>query len=175
MAKSDILFTIWSNANELRWEDWHDAFDEENDHLSDSEKLELMEELNAEYLDDERRNLDVFVDTPIIVIADIGKWDGRHSAYRIIRDGNIKNCLFSELDGCTWYVDRVGDFRFSGYHHDGCNSYLYRKFRKDVDEEDMDEFGCKILDHNLTQEDIEKYTERLGDAIAKVYGFELPN
>ena len=78
------------------------------------------------------------------------------------------------MDGVTWYVDGKGDLRMDGNHHDGRNYYLYRKYRESVSEETIEDFKEKILDHTLTAEDIDRVTERLGDDIAKVYGFRLP-
>lgn len=60
------------------------------------------------------------------------------------------------------------------YHHDGRNYCLYRKYREDVSEEAIEDFKEKILDHTLTAEDIDRVTARLGDDIADVYGFRLP-
>ena len=87
----------------------------------------------------------------------------------------MKDCLYTELDGVTWYVDSKGDFRMDGYHHDGHNYYLYRRYRDGVSSEDIEDFQCKILDHTLTEEDIDRVTTRLGDDIAKIYGFTLPD
>ncbi len=174
MSEEQFAFVIWSNEY-LDWDNYRDAFEEEDySGLSDDEKYQLMCDLNNDYLDDERRNLDVQVGTPIIVIADIGRWDGRHTGYREISGGCIKDCLESQLDGVTWYVDGRGDFRMDGYHHDGRNYYLYRKYREGVSEEMIDDFKEKILDHTLTAEDIDRVTARLGDDIADVYGFRLP-
>ena len=83
--------------------------------------------------------------------------------------------LYTELDGVTWYVDNHGDFRMDGYHHDGHNYYLYRRYRDDATPEAIEEFQGKILDHTLTEEDIDRVTVRLGDDIAKIYGFTLPD
>ena len=168
MSEEQFAFVIWSNEY-LDWDNYRDAFEEDYSGLSDDEKYQLMCDLNSDYLDDERRNLDVQVGTPIIVIADIGRWDGRH-----ISSGCIKDCLESQLDGVTWYVDGKGDFRMDGYHHDGRNYYLYRKYREGIHEEMIDNFKEKILCHTLTAEDIDRVTEHLGDDIAKVYGFRLP-
>ena len=38
----------------------------------------------------------------------------------------------------------------------------------------MEDFKEKIWNHTLSQKDIDKYTRRLGDDIAKVYGFKIP-
>ena len=132
-----------------------------------------MSDLNAEYLEDERREMDIQVGSPIIVIADIGRWDGRHTGYREIASGCLKDCLYTELDGVTWYVDDRGDFRMDGYHHDGHNYYLYRRYRDDATPESIEEFQSKILNHTLTKEDIDRVTVRLGDDLAKIYGFTL--
>ena len=173
VSEEHFTFVIWSNEY-LDWDNYRDAFEEDYSGLSDDEKYQLMCDLNNDYLDDERRNLDIQVGTPIIVIADIGRWDGRHTGYREISSGCIKDCLESQLDSATWYVDCKGDLRLDGYHHDGRNYYLYRKYREDVSEEAIEDFKEKILDHTLTAEGIDRVTERLGDDIAKVYGFRLP-
>lgn len=172
-VEEEALFIIWSNEH-MDLDDWHEAFEEECLNLSDDEKYQRMYDLNNNYLDDERINLDVCVGTPIIVITDIGKWNGRRTGYREIDSGCLKDCLYTELDGVTWYVDKHGDFRMDGYHHDGRNYYLYRRYREGVSEEAVEEFKEKILDDTLTAEDIDRATVRLGDDIAKIYGFTLP-
>ena len=171
-AVGDFEYIIWSNES-LDWEDWQDGF-EDVEPLTKDQKYNLMNNLNNDYLDDERVNLDVQIGTTIIAIADIGKWDGRHTGYHEFESGCLKDCLYSELDGVTWYVDGKGDFRMDGYHHDGHNYYLYRKYREGVSEDQREAFLEKILDHTLTEHDIEAVTERLGDDIAKVYGFTIP-
>lgn len=173
VSKEQFTFVIWSNEY-LDWDNYRDAFEEDYSSLTDDEKYQLMCDLNNDYLDDERRNLDIQVGTPIIVIADIGRWDGRHTGYREISSGCIRDCLESQLDSATWYVDGKGDFRMDGYHHDGRNYYLYRKYREGISEEAIEDFKGKILDHTLTAEDIDRVTARLGDDIADVYGFRLP-
>lgn len=173
-AEGNFEYVIWSNEY-LDWADWQEAFDGEFDHCSDEEKYRLMSNLNNDYLEDDRNEMNVCVGSPIIIIADIGKWDGRHTGYREIESGCLKDCLYTELDGVTWYVDNKGDFRMDGYHHDGHNYYLYRRYRDGVSSEEIEDFQCKILDHTLTEEDIDRVTVRLGDDIAKIYGFTLPD
>lgn len=63
---------IWSNSN-LDYEDWKEFFDEEYPGLDVDERIDMMYELNDEYLDDERMNLDIPVDEKIVVIADLGR------------------------------------------------------------------------------------------------------
>ena len=57
---------IWSNSN-LDYEDWKEFFDEEYPGLDVDERIDMMYELNDEYLDDERMNLDIPVDATFAV------------------------------------------------------------------------------------------------------------
>ena len=100
---------IWSSDPD--YEDWRGDLEEQYPELSEQERMELMVEQNNDYLDDERCNLNIQLSRPILLIADIGRWDGRHSGYAEIKSGNIRDCLYSEMDDSTWYVDRLGDLR----------------------------------------------------------------
>lgn len=116
---------IWSSDPD--YEDWRDDLEEQYPELSEQERMELMVEQNNDYLDDERCNLNIQLSRPILLIADIGRWDGRYPGYAEIKSGNIRDCLYSKMDYSTWYVDRLGDLRCDAVHHDGTNHYLYSK------------------------------------------------
>lgn len=81
---SEYKHLIWSNTD-LNYEDWRADLEAEYPELSEDERIERMYELNAVQLDDERTNLNIQLDMPILIIADLGLWNGRHSAYREIR------------------------------------------------------------------------------------------
>ena len=73
-----------------------------------------------ENLDDERANLNIEVGEEIIIIADLGLWDGRHQAYKLLRSTNIADCLTGTVgDYVTWFVDDRGDLMCRDCHHDG--------------------------------------------------------
>ena len=74
---------IWSNQN-LDVDDWREDYkefleaNELDDDPNDEQALyEWMEETNYDYLSDERVNLNVQLSQPIIVIGNIGRWNGR--------------------------------------------------------------------------------------------------
>lgn len=94
---------IWSSDPD--YEDWRGDLEEQYPELSEQERMELMVEQNNDYLDDERCNLNIQLSRPILLIADIGRWDGRYPGYAEIKSGNIRDCLYSEMDYSTWYVD----------------------------------------------------------------------
>ena len=129
---------------------------------------------NNDYLLDERANLNIQLSQPILVIAQLGLWNGIKPGYREIESGNIKDCLYSNYDFTTWFVDRRGDLRCDDIHHDGTNHYLYRVWRDDVSETQRDRLKARIYEGIATREDITRVTKRLGDAIGQVYGWTFP-
>ena len=79
---------IWSNQN-LDVDDWREDYkefleaNELDDDPNDEQALyEWMVETNDDYLSDERMNLNVQLSQPIIVIGDIGRWNGRVMGYK---------------------------------------------------------------------------------------------
>ena len=161
--------TIWDSRPD--YEDWRADMEAEYPEMTEDERYGRMLEINADYLDDERANLNVPMGMPILLIADIGRWDGRYSGYGVIRSGNIRDCLRSDMDDCRWYVDELRDLRCRAAHHDGVNNYLYRVFKDGVTTEQMDNLLYKIYCGTATRRDIMHLTRRLGDAIAEVYGW----
>lgn len=170
--KETKKFAIWSNAN-LDLDDWREDLLAENPNASESELYELMNEVNNSYLDDERTNLNISLSTPILVIADLGRWNGRFPGYAEVRSGNIKDCLQTSMDYATWYVDHLGDLRCDAVHHDGTNYYLYRAYKPGVSDTQIENLKEKIYEGTATRKDIARITYRLGDAIAKVYGWDI--
>ena len=133
-------------------------------------------ELNGDYLDDERSNLDIQLSRPILVVGDLGLWHGRRMGYKEIPSGNIRDCLYSErdMDYSTWYVDKNGDFRCDAIHHDGTHDYLYRTYKDRVSDTQIESLKEKLYRGIATRADITRVTRRLGDEIAHVYGFPIP-
>lgn len=171
MTDSDHL--IWSDYH-IDYEDWREQLEEDYPDLSEDERYRTMLEINAGYLDDERSNLDIQLSQPIIVIADLGLWNGRRTGYKEIQSGNIKDCLYSNHDFSTWYVDKLGDLRCDDVHHDGTNHYLYRVFKDTASAEQRENLENKLYYGKATRADITRVTRRLGDEIGKVYGWSFP-
>ena len=170
---SDNKHIIWSDYA-LDYEDWRGVLESEYPDLSENERVAQMYEMNGDYLDDERANLNIQLPQPIIVIRDLGLWYGRRMGYKEIESGNISDCLYSDTDYSTWYVDKLGDLRCDAIHHDGTNHYLYRTYKDGVRDSQIDLLKEKLYRGIATRADITRVTRRLGDDIAKVYGFSIP-
>ena len=163
---------IWQNVD-LDLKDWEGLREDYPDY-TEAQLTDEMYELNNQYLDDERSNLKIQCGTDILVIGDIGRWNGRVKGYKLIESGKISDCLSSECDTVEWYVDRDGEFRSTQYHHDGTNYLYYRKFKSGISDERKEILLEHIYDGKATQKEIDRYTEKLGAIIGKVYGWDFP-
>lgn len=163
---------IWSNIdlNEHEWIDSYNEFCEINEINPGNENdlYNYMINTNAEYLFDERINLDKIVDGEILVIANIGTWQGRKHGYKIIKSANIKDILYDNSDFIEWYSDGY-NIKATAHHHDGTNHYLYRIIRnnRNID---------KLLDSiyngkNITNSKLNYYTKSLYKDVANIYGW----
>lgn len=165
---------IWSNMN-LDIEDWRDSYKEiaeengwDEDTNDDYNLYRYMIETNDMYLDDERMNLDKVVEGRILVIADLGLWNGRKSAYKIVGSGNIKDILGFTYDCAEFYGDGY-NIRGTEVHHDGTNHYLYRVIREDRNIQNLldDIYDGK----EYTMKKLNYYTKSLYKDVAKIYGW----
>jgi hypothetical protein len=165
---------IWSNMN-LDIEDWRDGYKEfleindmDDEDPDESKIYRWMEETNIEYLYDERANLNKKVDGRILVIGDLGLWNGRTSGYKIINSQNIKDILNSNCDYVEWYGDGY-NIRCTAHHHDGTNYYLYRIIREDRNIDNL----LDAIDNGeeITSSKLNYYTKSLYKNVAEIYGW----
>lgn len=169
--KREYKHLIWTS--DINLDDYKEWLDEEFPDASETRRWELAAENNADMLERERMNLNIQLDDDIVAIADLGLWNGRVVGYKIIPSGNVSACLYSNADYNTWYVDSRGDLRCEASHHDGTNYYTYRVWKPDVSETQKENLLDKIYYGKATRRDITRLTRRLGDDIARVYGWQI--
>lgn len=166
---------IWSNMN-LDIEDWADGYKEylEMNHMEDEDHddehaiYEWMCETNNDYLDDERCNLNKKVDGRILVIGDLGLWNGRVNGYKIIDSCNIRDILYDDCDYIEWYGDGY-NIHAVGHHHDGTNYYMYRVVREDRNIDNL--LNAIYSGEKITNSKLNYYTKSLYKDVANVYGW----
>ena len=167
------MHTIWSNEYDVIESIAKDMM-EYDEILEWDNALDQAYEVNAESLEDEKRNLNIEVGDEIIIIADLGLWDGRRQAYKLLRKTNIADCLTGTCgDYVTWFVDDRGDLMCRDCHHDGTNLYTYRAWKDGISETQQENFLDKLYNGNATRKDITRYTRRLGEYVADVYGWKI--
>ena len=162
--KAQQIRTIWNS--EINIDDWKDFIKEEySDYTNECFLYERCSEMNYEYLGDEKMNLNKQLNNNIIILADLGLWNGRKSAYKIV-DTNL-NSIFDigNFDDAHWYADRH-NIRCTEHHHDGTNYYLFREFKKP----EYKEIVCsKQYNGTLTSKDITRYTRSLRPYVTEIY------
>lgn len=131
--------------------------------------------LNEMYLDDEKVNLSEIKDRRIIVFGKLGLWNGPRlvasapdelrSVSDCLKRSNMRNGD-SEIE---YYIDD-GDLKCTEHHHDGTNSYTYRFFSDNIDDDDIDELIYKAKESSDFSV-IYKATKSLAPEICAVYGW----
>ena len=162
--------TIWTAYPNFA--DWKTDLQSEHPDANEDDLYGIMYDTNAEYLADERVNLNITLPEEIVCIADLGLWNGRRSGYKLLHSRNIGDCLYSQNDP-TWFIDENGDLRCDDVHHDGINHLLYRMWKPGISEWQKENFLSKIYQNDYTDADIKRYTRRIGDWIARVYGWKI--
>ena len=120
-SRDRLIWTSQPDFEEYR-EDLMADFPE----FSEDELRDIMQASNWDRLQFDREELAHLYDDSILVIADLGLWDGRRTAYREIESCNLMDCFETSRDtlDIEWFVDKNGDLRCNDYHHDGTNHYL---------------------------------------------------
>lgn len=107
----------------------------------------------------------------LIAIANIGRWNGLYSGYKVIK--SLPDVLYSDCDYEELYVDSNGDLHKSESHHDGSNSILYRYWKEGLSDNQKENFLDKIYNGSCSQKDITRYTRKAGTEIAELFGWKV--
>ena len=99
MMKKFVIWDSWIDTAE-----WETAIEEDREMNPDfyegrdpeEAAYEFAYDLNRRYLADERGNLNIQLSHPILILADLGLWDGRRQGYKMIDSGNIKDILYPQ-------------------------------------------------------------------------------
>ena len=166
--------TIWQNYD-LDVNDFREWLEDEFPDIDDEwEQQRLVEDLNWDYLDDERANLNVSCGTEILRFGDLGLWDGRVRTFSDTNTSTISDILYLHQD-CEYgefFVDEDGDLRSRQSHHDGTNCYLYRCWKPELTEEQREDFRDAIYARKCDEKMIAQFTNSIGPAVKAVYGWE---
>lgn len=162
------MFTIWDE--DINIEDWdiRDYIDDEEEYeeMTEEDKWNLITDINYDYLEDERYNLSSIKNNlKIVAFADLGLWDGRRDAHKLLNSTNIGDCLQSFVRGYStmcFYV-KDGEFMAKETHHDGTNYYTFRFVKEGIDEYELDEYIYDGVD-------IDEFTMPIGQVILDYYG-----
>lgn len=158
---------------------WKDYLEEQGlQHASEGQKYEACIGLNNDYFYDERLNLNIEIPEGIVVIADLGLWNGHRMGVMEVGT-NLSNCLDTNTTGVPdggeycWYVDQYGNFRCKAIHHDGINQLVYRAWKPNISDIKKQMMHRELLqEKKYTSQIVGKYTVSLGKKVKDVYGWD---
>ena len=138
------------------------------DPCDDAALLDLIYEADSLLFGDERMNLNKVLDGEILVIADLGRWNGRFQGYKVI-GRNLQDILSATGDDEAHFYSDGKNIRAEGYDHDGHSYYLFREVKGNVD-------ISVLLDDIYSGKEISNrrlgyYTKSLAPYVASVYGW----
>ena len=133
---------------------------------SDSDIMDEVYFNEETWYDDEHYNLNKTLNGRILAIADLGLWNGRRSAYKLLGD-NLNEVLgFCGCDYISVYYDQY-NVKADLYHHDGTNHIEYRELKENTNYEVL--LNALYIQEPVSREMIRKYTKSLRPYIKKVY------
>ena len=166
-TKKHIIFT--TDYNEDDYKEAYEEWLEMNEYTPEDRSLEgYIQDSLAIFAQDEYSNLSKECGQ-IIAIADLGLWDGRHSAYQLSKKGNL-NAIFDMIHGDDYEIFVDGnDVKAIVHHHDGTNYITFREVREGRNIQ-------RICDMLYNQEEVSNrlisaYTKPLGKLVASIYGW----
>ena len=101
-----------------------------------------------------KKLLDIWLDRPILAIAQYGMWGRTKTGVCEIGSNSIKDCLYSNDDKVTWFLDSQGDLRCDGEHEVGTNHYLYRTWKDDVTPRQKQMMMQRVIEGKPVERDI---------------------
>ena len=147
-----------------------DGFFAESEITSEEEKMDAAYEHISNALSDEAANLDIDLKEDIFLIGVLQRWDVCGSAYTNLETSNVGEAikkavsLFSGDDAIEIFVEDER-MKISQLGHDNPVNPSVFEFRVVRPESDYCEIG-------LSRKENLKATRRIGDIVAKVYGWK---
>lgn len=161
---SNEVFESWKND----YIDFKKEDDENYEIENDSELIERYYENIEMQIEDEKINLNKYVDGVIIAFANLGFWNGRRNGAKMFND-NINSIIWSE-NSCEYFKLYADRYNVKGKmsHHDGTH---YLTYRVAPSYEDAERILDKAHRGELTEDYFKRKTKSLRKHIAKIYGW----
>lgn len=119
--------------------------------------------------EDTLRDLNITVEENILAIADIGRWNGRRTGYKVL-GSNITSIFSTDCEKVMWYSDGH-NIKSILAHHDGRNYVEYRIIK---DPTNINNLLKKLYNgEEVTRAMINHYTRSLAPYVHEVYGWNI--
>ena len=164
MSKT-VLYNSYVDVEDLK--EWYEV----EEFMNDDELYALAYEYDRwNYEDMEKILENVRSDYGYLIVANIGRWNGRFEGYDFEENKTYLIDILPRLfeDNNIVKLGRY-DLELECSHHDSYNLFKIRKL-KDLTEKQLDNLWNKISTTGLTSKDISRYSTSLKKDIMKAYG-----
>ncbi len=167
--KKRIIFETPGFWSAKTWKDNINYYRTEYGETDEQHIIEMCYTDCNTWLEDGAYNLNKQINGNILVIANLGRWNGRVNGYKII-DGNLKEILSSfSYDECIIFSDGK-NIRAEGCDHDGTSYYLFREIKENVN---IDKLLDDIYNNKeITNNRLSYYTKSIAPYVADLYGWK---
>ncbi len=106
---------------------------------------DIYEEINncqSIWINDEQAEFKAIspnVNNKIIVLADVGRWNGRKEAIKFFNSLEDILCFMSHYDDWKLYIDRY-QLKGVGHHHDGTDYLTFKEIKSKYNDEMLENF-----------------------------------
>ena len=124
--------------------------------------VELLHEYHnfeVDFLREDLRELNGKLEGDIIGFADLGFWNGRQQGYQKYgRD--LASIISGDYYDYDFHLDAY-NLKSILYHHDGRHYVTYRQLKKELTDQQIENFYEKLENFEITQENMGYYTRSL--------------
>ena len=122
-------------------------------------------------LEDEKTNLGTKKTGPILVIADLGLWNGRKPGYRFLEGDGTLDRVFEVFRGDFFSLwEEGGELLGKDIHHDGTNFYMFYEV---LDREAAEEAtGLAFSGKEIPEDLLRRGLSPLGKKVSEIYGWQ---
>ena len=131
----------------------------------------IAENQDMIYEDEYNHNLNVEINSKLIAIANIGRWNGRRCGYKEL-SYNL-NSIFECWESCDYIklYSEHGNIKGIGAHHDGTNYVTFRKLIDNITDSQLELLENAIYENAGNVENyIKRYTRSIYKDVKKIYG-----
>ena len=116
----------------------------------------------------------ITVDEGLVIIADLGRWNGRYYSVKEVRGYTVKDAIeqayHRDYMDISFGVNDNNDLVYDGHHHDATDHFTIRKWRKGLSDEAKEKFMNTIYEQGAIN--LDWYTKPIGKLINNVYGWK---
>ena len=164
---------IWTS--EPDYEEYRTVMEEDMPYAGEEERKAWFFAANERCLAFQQSEMKQQLGMPILILKE--EEDGWYQGAGIIESGDLADCFALPNDrkgSCTWLLDLRGDLCLRIADGAEEQRYIYRLQRQDLSPcgfLSAESFGTSV---RLHRSELAACTLRVGDAVARVYGLELP-